>query len=386
MNSVLIVAGESSGERYGADVVRDFKAINSSFSFFGIGGKRMEEAGVELLFSVQDLSGIGIVEVITHLPRFKRIFERLKKEIDSRRPQAALLIDCPDFNLRLAKRLKKIGVPVLYYISPTVWAWRSRRLKTIKKCVTRMLLIFPFEKKIYDRHGIPAVYVGHPLRYRVGTRLSRSEFLTKHSLPPDRKIISLLPGSRETEIKNHLGVLLEAVRIWRHNLPAAVFLLLLAESIGPDKLLRHGLGENEDIRVLREDGNEALAYSDLVLSACGTANLEAALLEAPLLAFYRLSPFTYYPFRGLVKIKDYSIVNILAGKRIVPELIQRRFSAENLVFEARNLLFSETKRAEMRKEFQRLKNFLGEAQASAGVARELEKIVAAVNPEESEGG
>lgn len=375
MNSILIVAGETSGERYGADVVREFRKKYPFSSFFGIGGKRMEEQGVEILFPVEDLSGVGIIEVLARLPHFKKIFNRLKKEIRVRKPFAAVLIDSPDFNLRLAKKLKQIGVPVLYYISPTVWAWRRGRLKTIKRNVTRMLLIFPFEKKIYEDYGIPAVYVGHPLRHNVFTRLSREDFFAKHALPGDRKLIAILPGSRETEVSNHLPVLLETVQRWKHNLSGVTFLVVAADSVRQkmNKLLRSWA--DEDIRVLRDDAYEAMAYSDLVLSACGTANLEAALLGTPLVAFYRLSPFTYYPFRKLVKIKDYSIVNILAGKRIVPELIQRQFTAKKLASEAKGLLFSEQKRQELKAEFQEIKELLGEAVAGENVALELERLL-----------
>jgi lipid-A-disaccharide synthase len=374
MNSFLIVAGENSGEKYGADVVREFKKKYPSSSFFGIGGSRMREEGVEVIFRVEELCAVGIFEVFSSLPRLRRIFRGLEREIASRRPQAAVLIDSPDFNLRLAKRLRRQAVPVLYYISPTVWAWRSGRLKTIKKTVDRMLLIFPFEKAIYDGHEIPAVFVGHPLRHKVRTRLNRAEFLEKYSLLPDAKIITLLPGSRKTEVKYHFPALAQAAKRIRSDFEAA-FLWVTAESLEPDWVDRLRATAGDRDRVLTGDAYEAMAFSDLVLSACGTANLEAALLGTPLIAFYRLSPLTYYPFRRLVKIKDYSIVNILAGKRIIPELIQSRFNADELALEASRLLQSDEQRAEMRAEFSRLRRLLGDDNAPANVARELEKLV-----------
>jgi len=374
MKSVLIAAGESSGEKYGADVVREFGKKWPACSFFGVGGKEMEEAGVELIFPVEELSAVGIFEVLTRLPHYTRLFRRLELEVQARKPSAALLIDSPDFNLRLAKKLRRSGIPVLYYISPTVWAWRRGRLKTIKKTVERMLLIFPFETRIYQASGIPSAFVGHPLKPRVRTRLSRDEFLTKHSLPAGLKLITLLPGSRRTEVKNHLPVLLDSVRRISEHFPAR-FLLVLAESIDREFLGRFLPPGEELIQVLAEDAYEAIAYSDLVLSACGTANLEAALLGTPLVAFYRLSPLTYYPFRRLLKISEYSIVNILAERRIVPELIQRRFNGAAVAAAAKELLGSQEKRAAQKMEFRRIGEILGEARAAENVALELGKIL-----------
>jgi len=374
MNSILIVAGENSGEKYGADVIHEFKKKHPAHSFFGIGGTRMREEGAELIYSIEDLSAIGVIEVMFRIPHFARIFNRLEKEIEARRPVSAVLIDSPDFNLRLARKLKKAGIPVLYYISPTVWAWRSGRLKTIKDVVTRMCLIFPFELSLYEKHGIPATFVGHPLKEKVKTRLAREEFLEKYSLPRGRRLIALLPGSRKTEVKNNLPVLVQTVRRMKKDIPAC-FLLVLAESLDRDYLSRFLPSEETDIRVLDSDGYEAIAHSDLALSACGTANLECALLGTPLIAFYRVSPLTYYPFRRLLKIHNYSIVNILAGKRIIPELIQRQFTAERLAQEARELFFSEKARANMKAEFQRIGENLGQESASVHVASELEKLI-----------
>ncbi|MDH7511815.1 MAG: lipid-A-disaccharide synthase [Clostridiales bacterium] len=374
MNSFLIVAGENSGEKYGADVVREFKKRDASASFFGIGGPRMQEAGVEVIFGVEELSAIGLFEVFSSLARIRRIFRGLEREIGARRPLAAVLIDSPDFNLRLAKGLKRQAIPVLYYISPTVWAWRSGRLKTIKRTVEKMLLIFPFEKAIYDAHGIPARFVGHPLMHKIRTQMSRAEFIKKYFLPTDAKIITLLPGSRKTEVKHHLPALTEATRRIRSDFNVA-FLWVVAECLEPGWVERLRASADDRDRVLTEDAYEAMAFSDLVLSACGTANLEAALLGTPLIAFYRLSPLTYYPFRRLVKIRDYSIVNILAGKRIIPELIQGRFTAERLALETSRLLQSDEKRAEMKAEFLKLRRLLGDDNAPANVARELEKLV-----------
>jgi len=223
------------------------------------------------------------------------------------------------------------------------------------------------------------VFVGHPLKDKVKASLSRDEFLSKHSLPRDGHLITLLPGSRRTEIKNHLPILIAAARELRMELPVH-FLLVLAESIDRDYLHRFLPRGEPGIDILTTDGYDAIAQADLVLSSCGTANLETALLGTPFIAFYRLSPLTYYPFRRLVRIRAYSIVNILATKTVVPELIQGRFSKDHLVREVKALLFSEEKKARMREEFRRVANLLGQENAAANVVRELEQIVFPLHP------
>lgn len=371
---VLIVAGESSGERYGADVVEEVRRSRPDLRFFGIGGRRMAQAGVEVLFPIEEMSAVGVFEVVTRLPHFGRIFQAVEKEVAARRPAAALLIDSPDFNLRLARKLKASGVPVLYYISPTVWAWRPGRLKAIREAVDRMLLIFPFEQKIYDDAGVPASFVGHPLVDKVTVRLGLEEFLGKHGLRGDRPIVALLPGSRPTELRRHLPVLAAAADRLGRDVEAQ-FVLVLAESLDPAAVARLLSGRGGRIRVLAEDGYEAMRYADLVLSACGTANLETAILGTPFISFYRLSPLTYYPFRRLVKIGDYSIVNILAGKRVVPELIQGEFTPDRLAGEALSLLLSEERRTAMKKEFAGLTAGLGRGRAAVNVARAVVEVL-----------
>jgi len=377
MNSILIIAGENSGEKYGADLVREFKKLSPSFSFFGIGGKQMAKEGVELIFSIEKLGVVGVFEIISHLPRIKKIFDRINKEVKERQPKAAVLIDSPDFNLRLAKRLKRFSIPILYYISPTVWAWREGRLRTIKKTVTRMMLIFPFEERIYEEHRIPAVYVGHPLKGKVKASFPREEFFKKYGLDLQKELISLLPGSRKSEIKYHMPVLTEALELIKSERDVQL-ILLLAESLDKDFIRSFIPPLLKQIKIISEDHYEAMASSDLILSACGTANLEAALLETPLIAFYRISPLTYffgYKLAKLAKIENFSIVNILAGKRIIPELIQQDFSAENIFAEAKKILSSHEVGLEMKSHFKSIKTLLGEKIASQNAAQELEGLL-----------
>lgn len=374
MSSILIIAGENSGEKYGARLVHEFHTLHSSASFFGIGGEEMEKEGVHLLFSIKDLALVGGFEVITHLPRLKRIFNHLKREITRRKPLASVLIDSPDFNLRLAKILNKRSIPVLYYISPTVWAWRKGRLKTIRKVVDKMMLIFPFEEEIFQEHQIPAVYVGHPLKEILKLTLSREEFFKKHELDSSKRIISILPGSRKSELKFHMPVIVKALEKIREEFDAH-FLLLQAENLESQWLSDSIPARIERIKILSEDKYEAMASSDLILAACGTANLEAALLEIPLISFYRILPLTYFLGRPFVRINSYSIVNILAGRRVVPELIQQEFSPKNIYQETMRILYSAEVRAEMIKNFQSIKTTLGDRKASLNAARELERMI-----------
>jgi lipid-A-disaccharide synthase len=373
MSSILIIAGEKSGETYGAGLIRQFKAIEPSSRFFGIGGKRMEAEGVEILFPMENLAVVGIVEIVSQIPRIRKIFRRIHNEVKARNPKAAVLIDSPDFNLRLAKRLKKLDVPVLYYISPTVWAWRRGRLRAIKRNVSKMLLIFPFEEAIYKEEGIPARFVGHPLLERIHVAFGREEFCRKYGLDSKKKLIVLLPGSRATEIRFHLPVLIQALEIMRSAWDAQ-FVLVQADHLETDfygRLVPEGL---PGLTIIRQDAYEAMAAGDLILSACGTANLEAALLGTPLIAFYRLSPLTYIFGVKLVRIKNYSIVNILAGDRVVPELIQAAFTPDNLFREAKRILDSPDVRDAMKARFRDIRSSLGEAPASKNAALELDRL------------
>ena len=374
MESILIVAGENSGENYGADLVRQFKKINPAINFFGIGGGRMSEEGVELIFSLDELAVIGVFELTSRLPHLWKSFQYIKKVAKQRKPAAAVLIDSPDFNLRLAKFLKKLSIPTLYYISPTVWAWRKGRLKTIKKTIEKMLLIFPFELEIYKKHDIPAAYVGHPLKNKTQISLSKAEFYQKYGLHPQKKLISVLPGSRRSEIKYHMPVLNKALDKIKESYDAQ-FVLLLAENLARSYLADFIPKSIEETKILADDKYEAMAFSDLVLSSHGTANLEAALLETPLISFYRISPLTYNLGVKFIKIKNYSIVNILARKKIIPELVQKQFTADNIIQETKKILDSEERIADMTIHFRRIKAILGDKIASQNAAQELNTLI-----------
>lgn len=375
MPSILIIAGENSGEKYGADLVRQFKKKHPDVTFFGIGGGYMEAEGVELVFTIQDLALVGIFEIITHLNRVRKILKQIHKEILKRRPLAAVLIDSPDFNLRLAKLLNRSSIPVLYYISPTIWAWRENRIKTIKATVKKMLLIFPFEESIYRNHNIPAVYVGHPLKEKIKTDLSEADFFQKFDLDKNKLLITILPGSRKSEINFHVPILKKAVLEIENRYPKAQFLLLCAENLQKTDFDKFRLNNISNLNIIAENRYEAMAYSDLLLASCGTANLEAALLGTPLISFYRLSPLTYFFGSKFVKIKIYSIVNILAGKKVIPELIQNNFTPRNIVLEVSTILDSKEVENDMQANFLMIDKNLGEKRASENAALELSKLI-----------
>ncbi len=374
---VLIIAGENSGDKHGASLVQAFQEIDPSVEFFGVGGARMREAGVRLINTVEDLAVVGIFEILSQLPRIRHVFTRIKREARSQEPQAAILIDSPDFNLRLARFLKKQRIPVLYYISPTVWAWRKNRLKTIRKTVDKMMLIFPFEQSLYHEHGIASVFVGHPLPEQIGTTAPREEVFHRHGFDPGRPLLVLLPGSRRSEIRYHMPTLM-ATAVQLRAESRAHFALLLAENLDADTVRKFIPKELErDIHVIEDSKNyhDVLAAGDLALSACGTANLEAALLETPVLAFYRISPLTYTLGKPFVKVDRYSIVNILAGREVVPELIQRDFTPESLTREALRLLDSGTEQEAMVREFRAIRASLGKSRASLRAAEELRTLL-----------
>lgn len=335
----------------------------------------MESKGVELIADLKELSIMGVEGVLKGFLRIKKLFKRIESEVKKRKPIASVLIDSPDFNLRLAKKLKKLSIPVLYYVSPTVWAWRESRLKTIKKYVNKMLLIFPFEKKIYESKGIPHKYVGHPVKEFITLRLSKEEFLKKYDLNPEQKTISLLPGSRRSEIKHHLPLLAESVEQIKASLPVQ-FILILAESLEKGTIEIFAPRGLEKVKIVEEDKYESLAYSDLVLSASGTANLEAALVSTPLISFYRTSGLNYLAIKLYQAffpstIKNFSIVNILAGEKIVPELFQNEFTPQNISREVKKILYSPNFRKQMRANFRKIDEILGEKKASQNSAREL---------------
>jgi lipid-A-disaccharide synthase len=368
MKEILIVSGESSGEFYGAGLVKELKKISPDLKFFGVGGKEMRDEGVELIFGIEQLSIIGILEVIPHLLRLSRIKKEILLQTEKRKPMCAILIDSPDFNLRLAKELYKINIPVIYFISPTIWAWRRGRIKTIKRYVSLLLIIFPFEKDIYEGSGVNYIFIGHPLKDRVKIEMGKEGLRKSLGLENGLPVISLLPGSRKSEIKNHLPVLIDSLKELRKKIDFKAF-LIKAPGISEDFVKRY-VGDFE-IDIVQDDRFKIMACSDIALASCGTSNLELLLLGVPFIAFYKIFPLSYLIVKSMAKVRHASIVNILAGKELIPELLQSKFNKKNVIEKVLFLLNSQNKRDEIRKEFEFIKASLGEGDALSKGAKAI---------------
>jgi lipid-A-disaccharide synthase len=373
---LMMVAGERSGELYGAELALALRERLHGPELFGCGGEAMRRAGVDTVVDAHQLTMIGITEVIGGLPRAYRAFHALLAEVDKRRPQLAVLIDFPDFNLRLAKQLKKRGIRVVYFVSPQVWAWRRSRLKQLKARIDKMLCIFDFEEAIYRQAGIPVEYVGHPLVDLARPHLAREKFFAEMGLEPGTATVALLPGSRENEVSHILPTMLKAAN--RLSLTHRVqFVVAVAPTLDTQwlqKALLERYADRATVRAATHATSDALEHCEVALIASGTATLEAALRERPMVVVYRVSPLTWLLGRVLVNVPFYGMVNILAGKQVVPELIQSDFTAAKVAGRVKYLLDHPQAREEMAQELRGLKDRLG----PGGAIRRAAEAVAAV--------
>lgn len=326
---MMIVAGERSGDLYGAALASALCAREPGLEIFGCGGEAMREAGVETVIDAHQVSMMGITEVLGGLPRALRALSGLEQEAARRRPRIAVLIDFPDFNLRLARRLKRHGIRIFYFVSPQIWAWRPGRIHQLKALVEKMLCIFEFEKEIYRRAGIPVEYVGHPLVDIARPKASRVEFLSANNLLASEKTVALLPGSRRNEVERNLPVMLEAISQATCNFQTIFVEAPTLEAGCLNAIASRCSNRPVRLRVVRE-AHDALAHSDLVVAASGTATVEAALHQRPMIVVYRVSRMTAWVARRMVRVPYYSMVNILAEKELVPELMQDDFTSQRL--------------------------------------------------------
>ncbi len=342
--SIFVSAGEASGDLYTAHLVEALHRRLPEASFFGCAGPRMRQAGVEAVVDASSLAVVGLVEVVQHIPRIYGEFRKLVACARARRPQLAILTDSPDFHLRLAARLRRLGIPILYLVAPQVWAWRKGRIRLLRRHLDRLLCIFPFEEEFFRRRGVEARYIGHPLARLVRATLTHDQFLRKYRLPSDRPLIVLLPGSRPGEIRRHLPPLAAAVeRLLQAQ--AASFVLALPPGVAPAVGARFWEPfDRTPIQVIEGDTWNAIAHARLALAASGTVTVEAALLGTPMVAFYRVSRLSWRLGRFLVDVPFYSMVNLIAGKRVVPELMQNELTGEALAGEALRLLSEESAR------------------------------------------
>ena len=371
MNSrtIMMVAGEASGDIYGADLVREVRLLAPESRFFGIGGARMREAGVETLVDSADMAVVGLVEVIKHFDVISSAFNRLKRIIIEDPPDLLILIDYPGFNLRLAKIAKKRNVTVLYYISPQIWAWRQGRVTKIARLVDHMAVILPFEAPFYEKAGVPVTFVGHPLLDLVTVTTERATAAQSFGLDPTHKIVGLFPGSRRNEIERLLPEIIAAATLLKERFPDIQFLLPLASTLSEEDIMPRLREAALPVTITRERIHDMIRACDAVISVSGTVTLEIALVGTPLVIIYKLSPLTYQLAKRLIKVPNIGLCNIVAGETVVRELIQEQANGAEIADEITSLLTNANYRGEIVNKLATIRAKLGHGGASARVAR-----------------
>lgn len=372
---VIIIAGEASGDLHGSNLVRAIYKKNKEIYFSGIGGQALKKAGIEILVDASKLSVVGITEVFSKIPNLFKAMSVVKRHLKSFKPDLVILIDFPDFNLKIAAAARKLDIPVLYYISPQVWAWRPGRVKIIRKLVDHVAVILPFEKDFYRKHKVPATFVGHPLldNYTQNDDLQSCTLETKkkfknenHGIP----VIGILPGSRDKEVIKHLPVMLTAAQILQDRIKNIKFIISIAPSVKKkhvEKILKNHKGLS-DYELSTEDVKKVFGMCKIVVAVSGTVTLEAAISGTPTVIIYKLSPVSYWLGRLLVKVKNFGLANLIAGENIVPELLQEKASPENIADTVFNMFNDTNGLQKLRKKLFEIKDMLGGPGASKRVA------------------
>jgi len=330
MKKILIIAGEASGDLHGANLVNELRRKAPSLTYFGVGSKRMRDAGVRMLADASEISVVGATEVLTHIGAIYRVYSRLKRFLKEDRPDLIVLIDFPDFNIMLGKVAKKLGIPVLYYISPQVWAWRKGRVKKIAEIVNAIVVVFPFEVELYKAAGVDVRFVGHPLTDVVSSGYSKIDARKYLGLDPTRRTIALLPGSRKKEITHLLPDMLEAARKLKTMFEDLQFVLPVAPTLERDFIRGHVDRSGVVVDIIDGRVYDALRASDAAIVTSGTATLETGLMGVPMVIVYRMSGLSYFIGSLIVNVDHVGLVNIVAGKRLVPELIQQDATPQNI--------------------------------------------------------
>ena len=346
----MIVAGESSGELYGSLLATALRSVWPETRIVGIGGDRMKDAGVELLSGIS--SALGLTETLCSLKKVRESYRRGVKALTEYSPDVLVLIDYPEFNFRLAKVAKVRGIKVLYYVSPQVWAWRRGRVKTMGEIADRVAVVLPFEEDIYKNAGIPCEFVGHPVMEEIEEYERKAHGPESGSRKPEGQIqspvIALLPGSRPHELRTLLPLFIDVVRAMKGEFTGSRFVLPLAPNIETERFRPSlALLEREGVAFIKGDAVKALASSDIAVIASGTATLQAALVGVPTVVVYKVSPLTYFLAKRILKVKYISLVNLIAGREVIPEFIQHRANKENIVKQCRKILYDETYRTSM---------------------------------------
>jgi len=366
--NILIVAGEISSDLHAASLIKELKKLNPEIRFFGLGGKTMLGEKVDLIYNLTDLATVGFWDVMKNFVKFRRIFKKTLDFIQKRKPHLAILVDYPGFNLRLAKELKKRNIPVIYYISPQVWAWGKSRIKKIKDTVELMLVLFKFEEQFYKKYNINAIFVGHPLLDRVKPSLSKDDFLKRFSLPPTKYTVSLLAGSRINEVKMHLPIMLKTASLIYEKLKEVKFLILKPYGLDDKLYQRYLLRYKIPLYLISDATYDGLSISDFALVCAGTATLETALLNIPMAIIYKLSFINWLILRPLIKVPYIGMVNIIRGKKIIPEFIQFKAKPKNIAQYIIETISDEEKIKRIKDSLLETRAYLGQPQASLRAA------------------
>jgi len=370
-DEILIVAAEASADLHAARALEELRKIRPDIRAFGVGGPCLRAAGLETLYSAEDLNVMGIAEVLPKIPRILAVLRGMREAATRRRPAVALLVDSPDFNLRLAKHLKRQGVKVVYYISPMIWAWRRGRARKIAKVVDRMLCILPFEERFYEGTGVSARFVGHPFAERVLPG-DPASYRVALGLPAGRTTIALLPGSRRSEIERIFPAMLDAAERIQARHPDVQFVVPVAVTL-QESALRPALARHAtlDVRLVTGRADEVVGASDAALVKSGTSTLESALMQRPMVVVYKMAWLSYWVARLLVRMSHFALVNILAGRTIVPELLQQAASPERMAAEIERLLSDPGARRAQLDGLAEVRRSLGEPGAARRVAEEI---------------
>jgi len=366
--NVIIVAGEASGDLHGASLVREIKRIDPKVTFGGIGGRALRSTGMDVWFDSKDLAVVGIFEVIVSLAKIFQAFRYLRHFLRTHKPDLLILIDYPDFNLPLAKIAKKCGIPVMYYISPQVWAWRKGRVKKIARFVDKMVVIFPFEVTFYNKYNVDVEFVGHPLLDIVQPTFLKEEAKRRLGLKEDKTTIALLPGSRSSEIRKILPSMLGTAKILKQTSPDIQFILSIASTLEKRDIQPLIPSDVKDLKVTDGYVYDVMNASDLIITASGTATVEAAIMNLPMVIIYRVSPLSYFIARRLVKVNHIGMVNLIAGERVVPELIQDEATPDRIASECLKILGDKLVAITIKEKLKRVKDRLGVGGASRKTA------------------
>ena len=366
---ILVSAGETSSDRYAAELVAELRRRLPDAEFFGAAGPRMREAGVEPIIRSENLAVVGLLEVVRHIPRIYGEFRTLIREVRRRQPDFAILTDSPDFHIRVAAKLKPMGVPVIWYVAPQFWAWREWRVHKFRRLVNFLLCIFPFEEQFFRGHGVVTTYVGHPLADAPVSAITREDLCARYGLDPSLPIVALLPGSRRGESARHIPYVISAVERIASQKPAN-FVLAASNATGAEFFRERISAQN--VRIVENETQNLLRFADVALVASGTATVEAALQGAPMVVFYRVSWSTWALGKPLVKTPYYSMVNLLANREIVPELIQSDCTGDRLAAAALRLLSRPDEQSRMKADLSELrKSLAGEAPAATKAAEAI---------------